>query len=194
MQHNIRAPFRRIYPMLCVGFVAIAVMGCVGPGGDDGAHADGPPAELPMHVVRGEGDAVLIFVEIHINEQGPYTFAIDTGASRTVIAPDLVEELGLETSGESQDVTSATGEVEAQIVEIETWRIGNVALPEGDAIALAMPEAGDGAGASTLLGSEQFQAMQGLLGSDILSAFGEVTFDFEQGTLILRSTTAESAP
>src|SRR4029077_10137732 len=39
----------------------------------------------------------LIFTQVTINGHGPYNFAIDTGATQTVVSEKLVAEMGLQT-------------------------------------------------------------------------------------------------
>lgn len=160
----------------------IAVGGSAEPAG---APAEGEPVveepgpgddlEVTLNVIEGAGGAILAFVPVTINGQGPYSFALDTGASGSVIDESIADELNLEQVGETRGVTGVTGATEASSVQIEEWNIEGVDLGARPAIVLDL----GGAGA-------EGPGIQGLLGSDVLSAFGAITVDYDAGVLRLR--------
>lgn len=92
-------------------------------------------------------------VEVHLNDRGPYRFAVDTAASASVIASDLIEPLGLRPGGEL-DMHTVVGLERVQLVRARTIRSGSMA---GVNARLAV---GDRRG---LLG------LDGLIGLDLLA-------------------------
>jgi len=168
--------FRLLVATLVAAF-AVLFGACGLPFGSDEA----PPPTIPgshqaieVEVFRGSEGSVLVLVPVTIGGQGPFTFALDTGSSRTVLDCDLVEELALEVTGEGSSVTGVTGASAAREIQIETWRIGQVELPPMRVIEIDL--------ACGETGAAQFR---GLLGSDVMSLFGSVTVDFEDETLLL---------
>jgi predicted aspartyl protease len=182
-----RAGTRRIAAEVCLLSLVLLLVtsGC----GDlltrEARELEGPEEGIPVEVVRGVGGTVLVNVDIFIDDQGPYTFVLDTGASRSVIDPAIAAELGLPESSRTGIVTGVTGQAEAAMVEVENWRIGEVPLPPTTVVALELPQI---AGPSILGGilGDRMGEVRGLLGSDMLSEFGVVQLDYEQGVLILR--------
>jgi hypothetical protein len=161
----------------------------VGDGGDGGAvelqEGDGepttePPAEgqdleVPLEIVEGGEGSVLAFVPVMINGEGPFNFALDTGASNSVVDEGVAAELGLEVVGDPAGVQGVTGGTEADIVQVEDWRTGEVDLGARPLISLDLDS-----------GGPTGPGIQGLIGSDVLSAFGAITVDYESGVLVLR--------
>jgi predicted aspartyl protease len=56
----------------------------------------GAKTEVPIRLASPAKP--LILVDLHANGRGPFQFAIDTGTSTTVIAPELAKQLGVESS------------------------------------------------------------------------------------------------
>jgi hypothetical protein len=139
--------------------------------------ADGADLEVPLEIVEGPEGSVLAFVPVVIAGEGPYSFALDTGASNSVIDEALAEALGLEVVGEQRGVTGVAGDTQAISVQIETWETGGVDLGARPVIVIDLSGPNDTAG------------IEGLLGSDVLSAFGAVTVDYDAGILRLRPRT-----
>jgi hypothetical protein len=141
------------------------------------------PGELsvPLQVVQGMGGSVLALVPVTINGEGPFLFALDTGASQTLIDSGLVEELDLPLGGQTGPLTGVTGTTQGRTVRLEDWQMGEVTMPAINGVTLPLPEF------YIPRGLRQPQTFRGLLGSDILSRFGSVTIDYERETLILRS-------
>jgi predicted aspartyl protease len=68
-------------------------------------------------------------VPVMINGRGPYLFVLDTGASRSVLSPSLVAELGLEPSNEHQArISGVTGSAIVPTVAIERLQAGALEL------------------------------------------------------------------
>lgn len=134
----------------------------------------GTDLEVPLEIVEGPDEAILALVPVMIGDAGPYAFALDTGASNSVLDEAIAEELGLEQVGEERGVAGVTGEIEAVQVQIDDWRTGDVDLGARPVIVL------------DLLGPTAGAGIEGLLGSDVLSAFGAITVDYDAGVLRLR--------
>lgn len=137
-----------------------------------------PPGEqaVPLRVVSGPLGigGVVVLMQVSINGRGPYTFALDTGASQSLIDSQLAGQLGLPVVGRAPFIVGITGGAEANLVQVNQWQAGSVNLPSTRLVSLALPQANRSLG------------FQGLLGSDILSRFGSVTVDFANEQLILR--------
>jgi predicted aspartyl protease len=85
-------------------------------------HAPENPAPIPFHTSLN-----LIFTNLEINGKGPYNFAIDTGATQTVLSEKLIDQLGL------QPVTTSVvfgiggaGKVETKLYKVKEFSIGDV--------------------------------------------------------------------
>lgn len=137
------------------------------------ARPDRKPLEVDLRVVSGPG-GVFAFAEVFINGKGPFAFTVDTGASRSVLDADLVRRVGVEAVGEPVEITGITCRGQAGRVRVQGWRVGGVRLPRAEIQSIDMPEPPDGT------------AIDGLLGSDILSRFGSVTVDYKAERLLLR--------
>lgn len=181
-------PARHRRGLLAVAAAAVLVSGCeIELGGNDLApdedafeDVETPQAAegrtVPLEVGEATvGGGTLVFVPVHIDDTGPFTFVLDTGASNTAVDRELAEELELDTTGPEGPVEGITGEGAGTVVRIETWRLGEIELAARDAVALDL--GGEGGG--------EFDAFDGLLGSDVLSEFGSVTIDYDTGVLVL---------
>ncbi len=130
------------------------------------------PTTIPLQVVTGPTGQTLALVDVHVGTAGPFTFILDTGASQSVISPEVALELGLTGSRTIGPIMGVGGIVpRARVTEVTQWRMGNVALPPSQLVILD-PGGEDGP--------------DGLLGSDVLSHFGSVNVDFTRGVLVLR--------
>ncbi len=124
-------------------------------------------------VVSGSGGSRLLIVPVFIGSHGPYDFALDTGAARSVVDSRVASQLRLPTTGREQTITGVSGTSEAIRVRISAWRVDTTALPDATILSLRLP----GSAGPTL---------SGLLGSDMLSQFRTVTIDYRDGTITLR--------
>jgi hypothetical protein len=142
----------------------------------DARQAEAEPRQIvPVAVVRGPDESVMLLVPVFIRDQGPFPFALDTGASKSVIDSGLVEQLGLDLTGEAQRALGVGGAIETELLEVEQWMVGEVQLDPATVATIDLPE------------SERRGGIQGLLGSDILSRYGTITIDFDDGRLILHA-------
>jgi len=120
------------------------------------------------------GRAVLALVPVTINGKGPFTFALDTGASQSLIDAAAARRLGVARIGTAGRIAGVTGVKKAALVRVRSWRVGQIKLPPTTMIRTNMP------------GGNAYAGLQGLLGSDMLSRFDVVTIDYEHEQLRLR--------
>lgn len=162
--------------------LALALAGCGGDDDDSGADersevttapAEAEGRDVPLEVVEGRGGAVLAFAPVLIEDEGPFLFALDTGASQSVVDRRIVGELGLDVVGSAGPITGVTGQVEAELVRVDEWRIGDVELDPARITTVELPD------------PRGREGLQGLLGSDVLSNFGAIAVDYESEKLVL---------
>src|SRR5437879_2666740 len=86
---------------------------------------------VPLQIAKDQSGSVLAFVDVSIQDQRPFHFVLDTGASRSVINRPLAERLKLATVPVLPMAQDLSGAVQASVVRVADWRAGEVALPEG---------------------------------------------------------------
>lgn len=153
------------------------LFGCVIGVGD--APAPGPvpapgPGELrtvPLRVLESQG-STLALAPVMISGQGPFLFALDTGASTTTLDTGVADELGLPRTGEKRNITGVVGQQSVELVRVEQWQLGDVGLAANDIALLDLPSPEQGG-----------PGLQGLLGSDVLSDFDYVVVDYDDQRL-----------
>ena len=123
-----------------------------------------------VQVVQGQNGATLVLLPVTIHGKGPFTFALDTGASTSLISTSLAQQLGLPANGNSQPISGIGGVEQAVFVNISNWNTGQIKLP---AISIA----------SAPIPHDRGSNFEGLLGSDIWNRFGKFTLDYSSGTL-----------
>jgi len=153
--------------------LSLAIVSCGGNG--SGQVSGGKEVTVPVHVVQGRSGAVMALVPVYIDSQGPYLFALDTGASVTAIDSALVDQLKLPVVGRGAQITGVTGSETVRLVRLANWRAGDVPLPAITATDIPLPQ------------QDVESGLVGLLGSDVLSQYGAITVDYERQVLILRS-------
>ncbi len=113
---------------------------------------------------------------VRIDGHGPYPFLLDTGASTSVVSSALAtryhlrsgKPLGHQPQGAACSGAQQPSKQAAARVELSDWKVGATPLPARPAVAL--PNFGSGTG-----------TIDGLLGSDALSALSAVTIDYRTG-------------
>jgi predicted aspartyl protease len=89
---------------------------------DAPSKADYAARTRPDHIGR-------IIVSVMVNGRGPFQFALDTGANRSVLAPHLVTALGLHTDdGEPIVLNGVTGAARVPTVLIDRMAAGDLTL------------------------------------------------------------------
>lgn len=158
--------------------LALLLGGCavIGGGSLSGAPEEVGEGQVGMEIYSDRTGSTLLLVPVYFGESGPHQFVLDTGASRTVLDPALVDELEL-SRGQSAPGRGVANEFEARTVEVDSWRVGDVELQPRTLVTTELPMVPDGQG-------PQFR---GLLGSDVLAGFGVVGLDYDQQILTLTS-------
>jgi hypothetical protein len=145
-----------------------------------------PKGEQTVHIAViakvSKPRAALALVPVYINGHGPLPFALDTGASRSLVALSLARRLHLPTRGAAGTVTGVTGGGRpAQNVYVSSWSAASVRLPPATIAALSS----EGAPRAKAGRSGRLRGPVGLLGSDVLSRYGKIAVDYDRELLIL---------
>ena len=114
--------------------------------------------------VVSSGQSQVELVPIYVDGHGPYAFLLDTGSSISSVSRQLATGLSLPRTGKVARISGVATISKAPLVSITDWRLGRYRLAPEAVVALNMP------------GSAH--SVAGLLGSDELRHFGEVTIDF----------------
>ena len=170
---------------LLLFLLSVSLASCAQGGGAQPSSALGRPAPsgqltVPLKIVQGPTRSTLALVPVSIEGQGPYDFALDTGASNSTIDTTLAKKLNLQQVGSAGQVTGVAAMTQAQFLGVSKWQVGDIMLPETKLIGVE-------------LGGPNAQAgLAGLLGSDILSQYGAVTIDYGKKFLVLRAKVSAS--
>jgi len=125
-----------------------------------------PP--VPQNIQGGADAQNRLTVDTYVNGKGPFSFVVDTGADRSVIAEDVVKTLGLRT-GDDVIVQGIARALPAPAVQLDSLRMGRVAIE-----SLPMPVL-----PRSWLGAD------GYLGLDVIDRQA-VTFDFQNHKLTIQ--------
>ncbi len=179
---SIRHTYPRWWRALIVSAVSLslglAVAGCATPRVTfpvSGVSANGKSVTVPAQIRHGANGATLVIVDLTIKGKGPYPFALDTGASLSLIDLQLAQRLGLQVAGPPEDITGVGGTERVTPMTIDQWAMGQATLPT-HAIASA-----------PLSDLRRSADIVGLLGSDVLSAFNSVTIDYANSDIVVTS-------
>lgn len=132
---------------------------------------DPPPTGTrlqPLEIQFGRDDALYaaptrldrigrIMAPVMVNGQGPFRFIVDTGASRTVLSPRLVEKLELTLADEPLTIHGVTGAGSVPSVQVAELRAGDIVLHDR---RLPVIEPHVFADADGILGVEGFEGMR----------------------------------
>jgi hypothetical protein len=127
---------------------------------------------VELDIVK-HGRQVLALVPVTIDGKGPWSFALDTGASQSLVDSQVAAELSVQETGAKQKIAGVTSVKKLKSIAVKDWRIGDVKLPATTVIEANLPFGNANGG------------VQGLLGSDMLSQFDVVTIDYANGVLVL---------
>lgn len=116
----------------------------------------------------------LILVPAIVNGQGPFQFALDTGASRTMLSIELARKLAVETADDSP-VTGGGGKIKILAGKVSSLAVGDAAVHDhaigaGDFLDML----------SKAVGAQ----LDGIIGYNFLNQF-EVTIDYPRSRLEL---------
>jgi hypothetical protein len=127
---------------------------------------------VPLQVVK-QGKQVLALVPVKIDGAGPFTFALDTGAARSLVDSQLAAKLHVPKTGSKGKVGGVAGVTKATMIKVRSWSAGPVKLPRTTIVMSNLPF------------GNAYTGIQGLLGSDMLSRFDVVTIDYGKEQLRL---------
>jgi predicted aspartyl protease len=164
---------RKLRPIATL-VAALALLGVVGPEAASGG--DEKDLVIGLHIVK-QGKQVLALVPVTINGEGPFTFALDTGASRSLIDSAVARRLQVPKKGSAGKIAGVNAVKKASLVRVKSWRVGQVKLPPTTIISTNLPY------------GNAYAGIQGLLGSDMLSRFDVVTIDYGKQQLRLHPRT-----
>ncbi|HKQ99401.1 MAG TPA: aspartyl protease family protein [Pyrinomonadaceae bacterium] len=116
----------------------------------------------------------LILLPVFIDGGGPYIFATDTGASSTVVSPELAEMLGIHRT-DIPEVTGAGGAMQASTGVLRSLGVGD-ALVENLPVVI-VPSLG-------MISQAVGTKLDGIIGYNFLKEF-RVTIDYPNETLRL---------
>jgi predicted aspartyl protease len=153
----------------------LAVLLAAGCGGSSKAQqSEVPRGSLFVAIkVLKSGKQVLAVVPVKINGHGPYSFALDTGASTSLIDSQVAKELRVPRTGTRQRVAGIASVSKLASIKVKEWSVGGVELPATTIVESNLPFGNARGG------------VQGLLGSDMLSEFDIVTIDYGNSRLVL---------
>lgn len=163
----------RVLSCICAG---ILLGGCAVVGGSvSKAPEEVGEGQVGIEVFSDPTGSTILMVPVFFGDAGPFQFILDTGASRTVIEPGLVDELGLSRGSDAAGTGIGGGEFNASTVEVERWRVGDVDLQPRTIVTTDLPSV-----------PAQGPQFRGLLGSDVLAGFGVVEIDYDEQVLTLQ--------
>jgi len=131
--------------------------------------------------VLKQGKQVLAVVPVKIDGHGPYSFALDTGASTSLVDSQVARELGVHTTGTRQRIAGVGSVSQVASIKVKDWSVGSVKLPSTTIVEANLPFGNASGG------------VQGLLGSDMLSQFDIVTIDYDNSRLVLHHRAVEGS-
>jgi predicted aspartyl protease len=134
----------------------------------------GGPAAHSIPFKLAAAHKPLILVQVMVNDQGPFQFALDTGASRTMLSSELAGKLAIETI-EDSPITGGGGQIKILAGKVSSLSVGEAivrdhAIGVGEFLAML----GQAAGAK----------LDGIVGYNFLNQF-RVTIDYPRRILSL---------
>jgi hypothetical protein len=139
---------------------------------DSGADADnGSPFE------SGPGGA-FILLPVRVNNQGPFRFLVDTGASSTVLAPQLARKLGL--SGHPIEAMGVQGQLAAETFSLDSLEAAGQVVRQLDSGSVDVFDYTSQAAGTSI---------EGILGYSFLRQF-RVVLDYPKRRIEFRSPEA----
>ncbi|HET7572572.1 MAG TPA: retropepsin-like aspartic protease [Gaiellaceae bacterium] len=160
---------------LAASCVLLVLAGCGGGGActtTRRAAGDGSRTlTIPIRVLQ-QGRQVIALALVRIDGKGPFTFAIDTGASQSLVDAQVAARIHAQKTSVKTRVAGVAAVGRGRLISVRHWSVGGVTLPATRVLSANLPF-GDANG-----------GVQGLLGSDMLSGFDVVTIDY--GKQVLR--------
>jgi hypothetical protein len=99
-----------------------------------------------------------ILIPVIVNETGPYTFLLDTGAGGTIVSTDVIQEIGARNAGEGIAAGMGEGPVGTLVYRNISFRVGALRLqPENVfATSLDVVNRGEGRRVDGIIGYDLF--------------------------------------
>ncbi|BDM80614.1 hypothetical protein AM10699_34820 [Acaryochloris marina MBIC10699] len=97
------------------------------------------PPTSPTEGIPLTGKGGWMTVQVLINGQGPFTFALDTGATQTILSPKLAAQLALSPTAKPVQLQGLLGIAAAQPTQLDAVRIGPHQTAQLDALIIASP-------------------------------------------------------
>lgn len=142
-----------------------------------------PLPEGPRYAVPTRLDgAGRVLAPVMVNGRGPFRFILDTGANRAVLAPRLLEALGLQAQGEGPtlEVHGVTGSAALPSVQLAELKAGELTLVRDQRVPV--------------LGAAMLAQADGILGIEGLSS-ARIEIDFADDQVVIeRSNGRKRAP
>lgn len=136
------------------------------------------PVEVDFRLAGGAQP--LILVPVHVNDQGPYDFILDTGAGTSLLSSELSRALGIE-STETKEGYVAGGPVKVPLGSVRSLAIGAARVDDVQVGIMDLADVGKAVGAK----------IDGDVGYNFLKDF-RVTIDYGKKTLRLRRGSYEA--
>jgi hypothetical protein len=154
--------------------IALALLGGLGVFQACSTAAPSRIASVPIQTINRK-----FLVPVILNEGLTATFLLDTGASTTVITPDLARRIGIDTSSRTALARAriASGqEVEVSMVRMPSIRVGSARIDNLNVAVYELP---------VIVSANPPTTVDGFLGVDFIGRF-TMTVDPKAGTLTLR--------
>jgi predicted aspartyl protease len=149
---------------------AIALLGATAAQATSAAHTQ--DLVVGLTVIK-HGKQVIALVPVTINGKGPFTFALDTGASKSLMDSAVAKRLQVPKKGSAGKIAGINSVTKASLVKVTSWKVGQIKLPPTTIVSTNLPF------------GNAYAGIQGLLGSDMLSGFDVVTIDYGKKQLRL---------
>ena len=160
--------------LLTLAAAALLLSGCGSTTTTKPIPVENPDGSLNVAIkVLKHGKQVIAVVPVTIDGKGPYTFALDTGASQSLVDSSVAKELDVKPTGDTHKVAGISSVTNVKSIKVKHWRVGKVQLPPTVIVEENLPFGNADGG------------VQGLLGSDMLSQFDVVTIDYDHSMLRL---------
>jgi predicted aspartyl protease len=135
----------------------------------------GPPPKPDYNASTGADQIGRIVIPVMVNGQGPFSFALDTGANRTVLTPHLAQLLGLTVTPDEKVMMNGT----TGVAEVATALVDRVSAGDVTIVDQRLPVA-----------SVLTNDIDGVLGVDGLGS-KRVLVDFKTGKIEIRNSRFE---
>ena len=109
----------------------------------------------------------LILLPVHVNDQGPFQFILDTGAGTSLLTPELAQKIGATIIG-AKEGQSAGGAVSVSLAKVRSLAVGEARREDVDVGVVDLSHIGSTIGAK----------IDGDLGYNFLNCF-HITIDYQ---------------